>query len=68
MVFKKEIFNHIDGRNVMLVDEVLPKLAAIEELVVYTHRGFWHCMDTYRDYLDLNKLWKENPKWKVWVD
>ncbi len=37
------------------------------QLSVYLHEGFWHPMDTYRDYLHLNDLWKrgETP-WKRW--
>ena len=42
-------------------------LARDGQLSVYLHEGFWHPMDTYRDYLHLNDLWKrgETP-WKIW--
>ena len=36
------------------------------ELAVYRHKGFWQCMDTYRDSQLLNKMWIENPVWKIW--
>jgi glucose-1-phosphate cytidylyltransferase len=36
------------------------------QLAVYRHSGFWQCMDTYRDNQLLEKLWKENPVWKIW--
>ncbi len=28
------------------------------EAVAYRHHGFWHAMDTYADYLELNSLWQ----------
>jgi glucose-1-phosphate cytidylyltransferase len=40
-------------------------LAADKQLSLYKHTGFWHCMDTQRDYDDLNKLWDEGgAPWK----
>jgi glucose-1-phosphate cytidylyltransferase len=67
MIFNKEIFNHLDHRNVMLVDDTLPRLASFDKLTVRNHEGFWHCMDTYKDYKDLNKIWDSgNIPWKIW--
>jgi glucose-1-phosphate cytidylyltransferase len=34
----------------------------------YLHTGFWHSMDTYRDFVALNDLWKKSAPWKVWAD
>lgn len=65
-VFKKEFFNYLDG-NPILEQEPLRKLAEENQLVAYPHTGFWECMDTYRDFEFLNKLWKEGKAfWKVW--
>ncbi len=65
-VFRNEIFDHIEG-DTMLEDTTPPKLSKLGQLAVYRHNGFWHCMDTYRDYEFLNKLWNSNQaKWKVW--
>jgi len=66
MVLNKRIFEHLDQKNVMLVFGTLPLLAKRGEVVLHHHKGFWHCMDTYRDYLELNKMWDENPEWKIW--
>jgi len=47
--------------------EPLQTLAAEQELCVYRHRGFWKCMDTLRDKLELNEMWqKGNAQWKTW--
>lgn len=69
MVFNKEIFDHMDDNNLMIEQYgsgLLPKLAEKGQVSVYHHTGFWKCMDNYRHYLELNKFWKENPKWKIW--
>lgn len=44
----------------------LERLAADGQLVAYKHTGFWKCMDTLRDAVELNELWAKDPKWKVW--
>ena len=36
------------------------------KMAIYKHDGFWHAMDTYKDKEDLEKMWKTDPKWKVW--
>lgn len=67
MVMNKDIFKHIKKEeNDMLVFKTLPELAKKGEVAVYKHKGFWHCMDTYRDYLKLNELWNSNRPWKIW--
>jgi len=68
MVFNREALGYFTGKNVMLETDILPKIAKDEQLAVYNHEGFWYCMDTQRDYEKLNKMWKENPKWKMWKD
>ncbi len=65
MVMDKKVFSFLDSSDVML-EETMPKLAKLGEVAVYHHKGFWHSMDTYRDYLHLNELWKKNPVWKKW--
>ena len=37
----------------------LEQLAKEGQLMMYTHEGFWGCMDTWRDMEHLNKLWSE---------
>ncbi|MFY9821456.1 MAG: glucose-1-phosphate cytidylyltransferase [Thermoanaerobaculia bacterium] len=67
-VFQREVFNYLDDDpNLFLEQKPLRNLARDGQLSVYLHEGFWHPMDTYRDYLHLNDLWKrgETP-WKKW--
>jgi len=69
-VFNKKFFNYLkDNDNCYLEREPLEKLALDEELMVYTHEGFWQCMDTYRELEILNNLWRSpKPPWKIWRD
>ncbi|MBJ7459079.1 MAG: NTP transferase domain-containing protein [Thermoleophilaceae bacterium] len=40
----------------ILEQRPLENLAAAEELHAYKHDGFWDCMDTFKDALELNRL------------
>jgi glucose-1-phosphate cytidylyltransferase len=45
----------------------LEQLAKDDALAAYKHRGFWHPMDTLRDRIYLEELWKSGQApWKVW--
>src|SRR5437588_8206801 len=41
----------------VLEREPLERLAAAGELWAYRHEGFWGCMDTYKDAVELGELW-----------
>jgi glucose-1-phosphate cytidylyltransferase len=67
-VFQREVFNYLDDDpQLFLEQQPLRQLARDGQLSVYLHEGFWHPMDTYRDYLHLNQVWKQgDPPWKIW--
>ncbi len=67
-VFERGVFDYLDDDpNLFLELAPLQRLARDGELSVYRHQDFWHPMDTYRDFLHLNGLWRqENPLWKIW--
>ena len=51
----------------MLEREPLEALAADGQLHAYRHTGFWECMDTYKDAVELNDLWAgDSPPWRLW--
>ena len=50
----------------MLENAPMKKIVKTNKMYMYKHNGFWQCMDTLRDKLYLEKLWKKNPRWKVW--
>ena len=56
-----------DDANCILEGTPLESCAADGNLYVYEHTGYWQCMDTHRDWQQLNQLWSENrPPWRVW--
>ena len=64
-IFDKKIFKYLKGKNPILERKPLETLAKSKQLISYKHKGFWKCMDTLRDKVDLNKIWKKNKyKWK----
>jgi glucose-1-phosphate cytidylyltransferase len=67
-VFKNKLFDYLSVKDdCVLEKEPLETLAKKGEMMMYPHNGFWHCMDTYRDYLMLNDCWDEGKaSWKVW--
>jgi glucose-1-phosphate cytidylyltransferase len=51
----------------VLEREPLEGLADDGQLSAFRHTGFWECLDTYKDAIELNDLWSEKrPPWKVW--
>jgi glucose-1-phosphate cytidylyltransferase len=66
-IFKSEFLDLLpDDTNCDLERQPLESLVDSGELSVYRHKDFWQCMDTYRDYLFLSKLWDSDPAWKIW--
>lgn len=69
MVLEPEIFNYISGDDVIFEQQPLEQLADEGELMSYSHRGFWQCMDTKREKDILELMWKQNKApWKKWED
>lgn len=68
MVLEKDIFEYIDPKEDIMFEETLQKVALAGKLGYYIHNGFWHPMDTYKDYEELNNMWRNDPKWKIWTE
>jgi glucose-1-phosphate cytidylyltransferase len=54
--FEPDVADHLDAESV-LEREPLERLAAAGQLAAFRHEGFWECMDTYKDAVQLNDLW-----------
>ncbi|SHH32234.1 glucose-1-phosphate cytidylyltransferase [Desulforamulus hydrothermalis Lam5 = DSM 18033] len=67
-VFRREFFNYlVDQEDCVLEREPLEQLAREGQLKIFKHKGFWQCMDTYRDMEQLNAWWQQgNAPWEVW--
>ena len=67
MLFEREVLARLaQGEDVNLETEVLPELAAAGQLMIYRHNGFWQSMNTMKDNMELEKIWREEAPWKVW--
>jgi glucose-1-phosphate cytidylyltransferase len=67
-VCRREVFDYLSAdQNQMLEVEPMRRLVQAGQLMVYRHEGFWHPMDTYRDYSLLNSLiTAQQAPWMVW--
>jgi glucose-1-phosphate cytidylyltransferase len=66
-ILSPKVLNLINSDKTTWEQEPMLKLAKKKQLMAYKHDGFWQSMDTYRDKLQLEELWKnKNAKWKIW--
>lgn len=67
MVMNPAVFDYIAGDSTVFEKEPLENLAKDGQLMVYRHDGFWKCMDTQRDKMQLEQMWTEGKApWKIW--
>ena len=68
MVLDRRVFEYLDGGDLQILEqEPFERLAADGQLMAYKHHGFFFPVDTYRDYLQVNDMWKSgDAPWKVW--
>jgi glucose-1-phosphate cytidylyltransferase len=51
----------------VLERDPLERLAAAGQLRAYRHRGYWDCLDTYKDAVELDDLWRRGQApWRIW--
>lgn len=67
-VLEPEVFNFIlNGDDSVWEREPLEALADCGKLNAYKHTGFWRCMDTLRDKIEIERIWQSGKApWKVW--
>lgn len=67
MVLEPKIFDYIEGDQTIFEKGPLTQLAAEGQLMSYTHRGFWQCMDNIREKNLLEQLLIDGvAPWKKW--
>jgi glucose-1-phosphate cytidylyltransferase len=65
-VLHKRVFEYLDP-DCVLETAPMERLSSDRELALYVHHGFWFSMDTYKEAVALNELWKKgDAPWKVW--
>ncbi len=66
-VMEPKVFDYISGDDTILERTPMEGLARDRQLMAYQHDGFWQPMDTLRDKMHLDDLWKSNKApWKIW--
>jgi glucose-1-phosphate cytidylyltransferase len=67
-VLQPEAFDYItEGDPAIFEQKPLENLARDGQLQAYKYSGFWRCMDTLKDKVELQKMWETGKApWKVW--
>jgi len=67
-IFEREALDYLrPDEDCILEREPLERLAEDGQLFVYEHRGYWQCMDTYRDWQRLEQRWESgDAPWARW--
>ena len=67
-VANRALFTYLDDDPALVFEkEPLSALSRDRQLGCYAHDGFWQPMDTYAEYILLNRLWSEGrAAWKMW--
>ena len=61
-IFNKKALSYISkNENIAFEERPLSKIARNKQLVSYKHKGFWKCMDTLRDKLEFEEIFKKKP-------
>lgn len=53
-IMQPEVLNYIAGDEDVLETDVFPRLMTENALYCTPHGGYWHCMDTPKDWVELN--------------
>ena len=66
-VLEREFLKYLstDSKCVLEKDPLF-NCANDSQLMIYKHKGFWQCMDTFREQQMLEKMWQNGAPWKVW--
>ena len=65
-VLKQAIFDHIRPGEELVI-EPFQRLIEQKQLTTYKHKGFWACMDTFKEKMVLDDTWtKGSAPWEVW--
>jgi glucose-1-phosphate cytidylyltransferase len=66
-VLEPRVFDYIEDDLTIWEQQPLKNLASKGQLKSFLHKGFWRPMDTLRDKMELEELWREKrAPWKLW--
>ena len=67
MVLNPEVFSYLKDDNTIFERDCLEQLAKDNQLMSYTHTGFWQCMDNIREKQLLEKMYMSGKApWVKW--
>ena len=66
LVLNPKIIKYIKNDQTIFEKETLSLLAKKKQMSAFIHNGFWQCMDTQREKIILERMWKRKPLWKKW--
>ena len=66
LVIDPKVIKFIKNDQTIFEKEILTYLAKKKQMSAFMHDGFWQSMDTQREKMILEKMWKSKPLWKKW--
>ena len=66
MVIDSSVAKLIKNNQSNFESDTLTLLSKKKQVSAFIHDGFWQCMDTPREKIMLENMWKKNPPWKKW--
>lgn len=67
MVLEPRVFSYIEGDETAFEKAPLEQLVCEKQVAAYRHDGFWKCMDTQRDRMQLEEMIEsEEAPWMIW--
>ena len=61
-ILNYKVFNFIKGDKMLFERQPMEKLAKKKNLIAFKHKGFWKCVDTLKDKLYLDEIYKNKKK------
>jgi glucose-1-phosphate cytidylyltransferase len=66
-ILSPKVIKYIKNDKTVWEKDPMFLLAKKKQLMAFKHHGFWQSMDTYRDKLQLENIWRtKNAQWKIW--
>ena len=65
-ILTNKIFKYLKNNKSIFEEDCLPQLSRIKHLNAYKHNGYWACMDTMREKIEINNIWQKKSSLKVW--
>ncbi len=67
-VFRRDFLDYVEDDDTCILErDPLERASGEGELQMFTHDGYWQCMDTFRDLTHLESDWNRgNAPWRTW--